>query len=73
MRLERRQLVFGSAKCGKSIGATPAGHQRGQDLDSGEGRGHWGIPAFFTATGVGTIVAEGKPVSTFDGRDYLME
>lgn len=32
-----------------------------------------GIPAFFTATGVGTVVAEGKPVSTFDGRDYVME
>lgn len=32
-----------------------------------------GIPAFFTATGVGTMVAEGKPVSTFDGRDYVME
>lgn len=32
-----------------------------------------GIPAFFTATGVGTLVAEGKPVSTFDGRDYVME
>jgi len=32
-----------------------------------------GIPAFFTATGVGTVVAEGKPVEPFDGRDYVME
>ena len=32
-----------------------------------------GIPAFFTATGVGTLVAEGKEVRQFDGRDYVME
>lgn len=32
-----------------------------------------GIPAFFTATGVGTQVAEGKEVRNFDGRDYVME
>ena len=32
-----------------------------------------GIPAFFTKTGVGTLVAEGKEVRTFDGRDYVME
>ena len=32
-----------------------------------------GIPAFFTPTGVGTTVAEGKEVRTFDGRDYVME
>jgi 3-oxoacid CoA-transferase subunit A len=32
-----------------------------------------GIPAFFTATGVGTLVAEGKEVRDFDGRDYVME
>ena len=32
-----------------------------------------GIPAFFTATGVGTLVAEGKEVRSFDGRDYVME
>jgi 3-oxoacid CoA-transferase subunit A len=32
-----------------------------------------GIPAFFTPTGVGTIVAEGKETRTFDGRTYLME
>ena len=32
-----------------------------------------GIPAFFTPTGVGTPVAEGKEVRSFGGRDYLME
>ncbi len=32
-----------------------------------------GIPAFFTKTGVGTVVAEGKPVETFDGEAYVME
>ncbi len=32
-----------------------------------------GIPAFFTPTGVGTPVAEGKETRKFDGRSYLME
>jgi 3-oxoacid CoA-transferase subunit A len=32
-----------------------------------------GIPGFFTATGVGTQVAEGKEVKSFDGRDYILE
>jgi len=32
-----------------------------------------GIPAFFTPTGVGTKVAEGKPVQEFEGRPYVME
>ena len=32
-----------------------------------------GIPAFFTATGVGTSIAEGKPTATFDGREYVQE
>jgi 3-oxoacid CoA-transferase subunit A len=32
-----------------------------------------GIPAFYTPTGVGTLVAEGKEQRTFDGRQYLME
>jgi 3-oxoacid CoA-transferase subunit A len=32
-----------------------------------------GIPAFFTKTGVGTIIAEGKDVRSFDGEDYVME
>ena len=32
-----------------------------------------GIPAFFTKTGVGTLIAEGKEVRNFDGHDYVME
>jgi 3-oxoacid CoA-transferase subunit A len=32
-----------------------------------------GIPAFYTPTGVGTVVAEGKPTAEFDGRTYVME
>jgi 3-oxoacid CoA-transferase subunit A len=32
-----------------------------------------GIPAFFTKTGVGTVVAEGKPTQVFDGETYVME
>jgi 3-oxoacid CoA-transferase subunit A len=35
--------------------------------------GGCGIPAFFTKTGVGTIVAEGKDVREFDGEKYIME
>jgi 3-oxoacid CoA-transferase subunit A len=32
-----------------------------------------GIPAFYTRTGVGTQIAEGKEVRSFDGTDYVME
>lgn len=32
-----------------------------------------GIPAFYTATGVGTQIAEGKETRDFDGRTYLLE
>ena len=32
-----------------------------------------GIPAFFTATGVGTQIAEGKEEREFDGRQYILE
>lgn len=32
-----------------------------------------GIPAFFTPTGVGTLVAEGKETREFDGRTYVLE
>lgn len=35
--------------------------------------GGCGIPAFFTKTGVGTLVAEGKPTQIFEGETYLME
>ena len=32
-----------------------------------------GIPAFYTQTGVGTVVADGKPTELFDGETYVME
>lgn len=32
-----------------------------------------GIAGFYTPTGVGTLVAEGKEVKNFDGRDYVLE
>ena len=32
-----------------------------------------GIPAFYTKTGVGTLVAEGKPLAEFDGETYVLE
>ncbi|HYC66331.1 MAG TPA: CoA transferase subunit A [Reyranellaceae bacterium] len=32
-----------------------------------------GIPAFYTKTGVGTLVAEGKETKVFDGEEYVME
>jgi 3-oxoacid CoA-transferase subunit A len=32
-----------------------------------------GIPGFYTATGTGTVVAEGKETRVFDGREYLLE
>jgi 3-oxoacid CoA-transferase subunit A len=35
--------------------------------------GGCGIPAFYTRTGVGTLVAEGKEVREFDGHAYIME
>ncbi|GLQ21302.1 CoA transferase subunit A [Algimonas porphyrae] len=32
-----------------------------------------GIPGFYTKTGVGTVIAEGKEVKSFDGEDYILE
>ena len=32
-----------------------------------------GIPAFYTPTGVGTLVAEGKEIKIFEGREYVLE
>jgi 3-oxoacid CoA-transferase subunit A len=32
-----------------------------------------GIPAFYTRTGYGTLVADGKPTAEFDGQNYVME
>ena len=46
--------------------------QDGMTIMAG-GFGLCGIPAFFTKTGVGTLVAEGKEVREFDGERYVME
>ncbi|MXQ08752.1 3-oxoacid CoA-transferase subunit A [Alphaproteobacteria bacterium GH1-50] len=35
--------------------------------------GGCGIPGFYTKTGVGTVIADGKEVRTFDGEDYILE
>jgi 3-oxoacid CoA-transferase subunit A len=35
--------------------------------------GGCGIPAFYTKTGVGTLIEEGKETKTFDGQTYLLE
>ena len=32
-----------------------------------------GIPGFYTKTGVGTVIAEGKEVKVFNGQDYILE
>ena len=32
-----------------------------------------GIPGFYTQTGVGTVIAEGKEVKEFDGKEYILE
>lgn len=32
-----------------------------------------GIPAFFTQTGVGNLIAEGKEIRNFNGKDYILE
>ncbi len=32
-----------------------------------------GIPGFYTKTGVGTVIADGKDVKNFDGQDYILE
>ena len=32
-----------------------------------------GIPGFYTKTGVGTVIADGKEVKTFNGQDYILE
>lgn len=35
--------------------------------------GGCGIPGFYTKTGVGTVIAEGKDVKTWNGQDYILE
>ena len=69
---------------GYSYRTTPLSEQIGQDQVQFEmvpqgtlveriRAGGAGIPAFFTPTGVGTVVEEGKEKRVFDGREYVME
>lgn len=62
--LFERQLLDGSLK----VELTPQG-----TLAERIRAGGAGIPAFYTATGVGTPVSEGKETRHFDGREYLLE
>ena len=50
------------------VGLTPQG-TLAEKLRSGG----CGIPAFYTKTGVGTLIEEGKETKTFDGQTYLLE
>lgn len=59
-----RQLIAGELE----VDLTPQG-TLAEKLRAGGA----GIPAFFTKTGVGTTVAEGKETREFDGETYLME
>ncbi|WP_299738399.1 CoA transferase subunit A [uncultured Roseobacter sp.] len=42
-------------------------------LTAADGFGPCGIPGFYTKTGVGTVIAEGKEHKDFDGETYIME
>ena len=68
--LRRREQVAGrdGAEGNDQARSGAAGNIFGADS-----RGGAGIPAFYTPTGVGTIVAEGKETREFDGRLYVME
>ena len=59
-----RQLLTGELE----VELTPQG-TLAEKLRSGGA----GIPAFFTQTGVGTLIAEGKEVRNFGGKDYILE
>lgn len=59
-----RQLIAGELE----VELTPQG-----SLAEKLRAGGCGIPAFYTKTGVGTVVAEGKETKEFDGQTYLME
>ncbi len=61
-----KELTFISNNCGVEL--TPQG-TLAEKLRAGGA----GIPAFFTATGYGTPVAEGKEVREFNGRKYILE
>ncbi|MBC7443562.1 MAG: CoA transferase subunit A [Ramlibacter sp.] len=63
-RLFAEQLIAGTLEVEFSPQGTLAERLRA---------GGAGIPAFYTKTGVGTLIAEGKPLAEFDGETYLQE
>ncbi len=64
MREQQRQFLAGELE----LEFTPQG-TLAEKLRAGGA----GIPAFFTRTGVGTMVADGKEIREFDGEQYVME
>lgn len=63
-KIFERQLINGELE----VELTPQGTLAEQLRAGGAG-----IPAFYTKTGVGTLIAEGKETREFDGENYLME
>ena len=63
-KLFEQQLLEGSLE----VDLTPQG-----TLAEKMRAGGAGIPAFYTATGYGTLVGEGKEVKNFNGRNYILE
>ena len=71
-----RDLVAAALRDALARAAAKNGWERTADADVDVERlraGGSGIPAFYTPTGVGTVVAEGKEVREFDGKSYLFE
>ena len=70
----RDARVAAGPRAGQRADRHTAGQRRGQGLHARRGRhlraGGAGVPAFYTATSVGTPLAEGKEVRNIDGRDY---
>ena len=52
------------------VGRAPSGYVESFQLSKKAGAG---IPGFYTATGIGTELADGKEIRNFDGRDYVFE
>ncbi len=80
--LRRRQIrkiigsyVGGNRECERQLlaGEIEVEHVPQGTLAERIRAGGAGIPAFFTPAGIGTVVAEGKEVRSFEGRDYLLE
>ena len=67
------RLAEGFAAAGATVVLAARREDRLQELAERIRAGGAGIPAFYTKTGVGTVVADGKPVEAFEGEDYVRE